>query len=147
MAGHADRHADDRSHFVGVNTHLGYYDTTCCDYEGILKPRLLEPGVRHIRDGTFKEDVLRKYLDLGQHGIRLLLITDSKRAVEQARKLGTMRFAIEGVNESDGRGEGEQDSSCCPAGRTSVLCPFRTPPLPSLGDELNKENKRQLRCL
>ncbi|MGO9200429.1 MAG: hypothetical protein ACLQM8_07805 [Limisphaerales bacterium] len=98
------RPADAFVDFVGVNTHLGYYDTTYRDYEGILKPRLLELGVRHIRDGTYNDDVLRKYLDLGRHGIRLLFITDSKRAVERARKLGPTLYAIEGVNEPDGRG-------------------------------------------
>ena len=90
--------------FVGVNTHLGYSDTTYGEYEGILKPRLLELGVRHIRDGTFSDDVLRKYLDLGQHGIRLLLITDSKQAVERAGKLRPMLFAVEGINEPDTSG-------------------------------------------
>jgi hypothetical protein len=98
------RPADAFVDFVGVNTHLGYYDTAYADHEGILKPRLLELGVRHIRDGTYNDDVLRKYLDLGRHGIRLLFITDSKRAVERARKLGPMLYAIEGVNEPDGRG-------------------------------------------
>ena len=95
------RPADAFVDFVGVNTHVGYADTTYGDYEGILKPRLLELGVRHIRDGTFDSDVLRKYLDLGKHGIRLLLITDSRRAVERARSLGPMLFAIEGMNEPD----------------------------------------------
>ena len=47
------RPADAFVDFVGVNTHLGYYDTAYGDYEHILKPRLLELGVRHIRDGTF----------------------------------------------------------------------------------------------
>ncbi|HEY5913828.1 MAG TPA: hypothetical protein VJA21_24835 [Verrucomicrobiae bacterium] len=97
------RSADAFVDFVGVNTHVGYSDTTYGDYDGILKPRLLELGVRHIRDGTFNNDVLRKYLDLGNHGIRLLLITDSKRAVDKARSLGSMLFAIEGVNEPDAR--------------------------------------------
>ena len=97
------RPADAFVDFFGVNTHLGYYDTAYRDYEAIVKPRLLELGVRHIRDGTFNDDVLRKYLDLGQHGIRLLFITDSKRAVERARKLRPVLFAIEGVNEPDGR--------------------------------------------
>ena len=60
------RSADAFVDFVGVNTHVGYADTTYGDYEGILKPRLLELGVRHIRDGTFDSDVLRKYLDLGR---------------------------------------------------------------------------------
>jgi hypothetical protein len=95
------RPADAFVDFVGVNTHVGYADTTYGDYEGILKPRLLELGVRHIRDGTFDSDVLRKYLDLGKHGIRLLLITDSGRALERARRLGPMLFAIEGINEPD----------------------------------------------
>ena len=43
------RPADVFVEFFGVNTHLGYYDTTYCDYEEIVKPRLLELGVRHIR--------------------------------------------------------------------------------------------------
>jgi hypothetical protein len=99
----AARPADAFVDYVGVNTHLGYSDTTYGDYEGILKPRLLELGVRHIRDGTFNSEVLRKYLDLGQHGIRLLFITDSKRAVERAQKLGPMLYAIEAENEPDAR--------------------------------------------
>ncbi len=36
------RPADAFVDFVGVNTHLGYSDTTYADYEGIVKPRLLE---------------------------------------------------------------------------------------------------------
>jgi hypothetical protein len=97
------RPADAFVEFVGVNTHLGYYDTAYRDYEGIVKPRLRELGVRHIRDGTFNDDVLREYLDLGQHGIRLLFITDSERAVERARKLRPVLFGLEGMNEPDGR--------------------------------------------
>jgi hypothetical protein len=97
------RPADAFVDFFGVNTHLGYYDTAYRDYEGIVKPRLLELGVRHIRDGTFNDEVLGKYFDLGQHGIRLLFITDPKRAVERARKLRPVLFAIEGANEPDGR--------------------------------------------
>jgi hypothetical protein len=96
------RPADGFVDFIGVNTHLGYRDTTYHDFEGIIKPRLLELGVRHIRDGTFSEEVLKKYLDLGQHGIRLLFITDSKRAVERAQQLRPMLFAVEGQNEPDG---------------------------------------------
>ncbi len=99
------RSADAFVDFVGVNTHVGYSDTTYADYEGILKPRLLELGVRHIRDGTFNAEVLRKYLDLGKHDIKLLLITDSKRVVEKTHSLGPMLFAIEGVTEPDTRRE------------------------------------------
>jgi hypothetical protein len=98
------RAADAFVDFIGVNTHLGYGDTAYSNYEGIVKPRLLELGVRHIRDGTFNDDVLRKYLDLGAHGIRVLLITDSTHAVERAQKLHSTLFAVEGVNEPDARG-------------------------------------------
>lgn len=54
------RRADDFVDFIGVNTHLGYNDTTYRDSDGIIEPRLLQLGVRHIRDGTFSNDVLRK---------------------------------------------------------------------------------------
>ena len=96
------RPADAFVDFLGVNTHLGYRDTAYGDYQGVIKPRLLELGVRHIRDGTFNDEVLLKYLDLGSHGIRVLLVADSKHAVERAKKLGSMLFALEAVNEPDG---------------------------------------------
>ena len=95
------RSADAFVEFIGVNTHLGYSDTTYRDFEGIIKPRLLELGVRHIRDGTFSESVLQKYLELGRHGIRVLFITDSRRAVERAQRLRPALLAIEGMNEPD----------------------------------------------
>lgn len=95
------RSADAFVDFIGVNTHLGYSDTTYRDFEGIIKPRLLELGVRHIRDGTFSESVLQKYLELGRHGIRVLFITDSRRAVERAQRLRPALLAIEGMNEPD----------------------------------------------
>jgi hypothetical protein len=60
------RPADAFVDFVGVNTHVGYSDTTYADYDGILKPRLLELDVRHIRDSTFNSEGLRSYLDLRQ---------------------------------------------------------------------------------
>lgn len=89
---------------IGVNTHLGYSDTIYREYEHTIKPRLLELGVRHIRDGTFNDEVARKYLDLGKHGIKVLLITDSRRAVSKARAIAPALFAIEGMNEPDTRG-------------------------------------------
>jgi hypothetical protein len=36
--------------FIDVNTHLGYSDTNYSDFKGTIKPRLLELGVRHIRN-------------------------------------------------------------------------------------------------
>ena len=97
------RRASDFVNSIGVNTHFGYYDTTYGKYEEILKPRLLELGVKHIRDGTYNDDVARKYREVGQAGIRLLLITSSDRAVGQAKSIGDMLWGLEAVNEPDGR--------------------------------------------
>ena len=88
-------------HSVGVNTHFGYYDTRYGLYEEVLKPRLVESGIKHIRDGTYNGDVLRKYRDIGTYGIRLLLITQSGKAVEQAKAIGPMLWGVEAVNEPD----------------------------------------------
>lgn len=97
------RKAGDFVNSIGVNTHFGYYDTTYGKYEQILKPRLLELGVKHIRDGTYNQDVVRKYREVGQAGIRLLLITSSDRAVSQAKTIGDMLWGVEAVNEPDMR--------------------------------------------
>ena len=87
---------------IGVNTHFGYYDTQYGRYEEVLKPRLLELGVKHIRDGTYNDDVLRKYREVGEKGVRLLLITSADKAVEQAKAIGPMLWGVEAVNEPDG---------------------------------------------
>ncbi len=87
---------------IGINTHFGYYDTQYGRYEEILKPRLLELGVKHIRDGTYNDDVLRKYKEVGESGVRLLLITSSDKAVERAKAIGPMLWGVEAVNEPDG---------------------------------------------
>ena len=77
------RPADAFVDYVGVNTHLGYSDTTYGDYEGILKPRLLELGVRHIRDGTFNSEVLCKYPPSQHWGWGLSM----ERAIAEAQKV------------------------------------------------------------
>ncbi|MGE4567661.1 MAG: hypothetical protein AB7C90_00570 [Bacteroidales bacterium] len=97
------RKASDLVHSVGVNTHFGYSDTQYARYEELLKPRLLELGVKHFRDGTFNPEVVEKYKEMGKHGLKLLLITRSDRAVVQARQLGDMLFGLEGENEPDNR--------------------------------------------
>lgn len=98
------RRACDFVNSIGVNTHFGYYDTQYGLYEEVLRPRLLELGVKHIRDGTFNADVARKYREVGQSGVRLLLITSAERVAEQAEAIGPMLWGVEAVNEPDGRG-------------------------------------------
>ncbi len=98
------RSADSFVESIGVNTHLGYTDTVYRDYNTVIRPRLIELGVRHIRDGTWSSNILNRYLDLHTNGgVRVLLISNPKRAVAQAKALGSALWAIEGVNEPDTR--------------------------------------------
>jgi hypothetical protein len=56
------RSADSFVDSIGVNTHLYYQDTVYYQkYEELIKPKLLELGVRHIRDGGTRN--LNGYLD------------------------------------------------------------------------------------
>jgi len=66
---------------VGINTHLGYSQTIYWQrYNDIIRPRLLELGVSHIRDGTFPVNypevigptIAQRYRDLGL-GLNLLV--------------------------------------------------------------------------
>ncbi|MFZ1431634.1 MAG: hypothetical protein WAS21_33345 [Geminicoccaceae bacterium] len=71
--------ADSVADAPGVNTHINYlrtiYDT---GYASIVKPRLLELGIRHIRDNPGGDSDARtkgRYIELARSGIRLLLCT------------------------------------------------------------------------
>ena len=79
----ADRIVD----LIGVNTHVGFrgtiYDT---GFATIIRPRLLELGVRHIRDSPGPADdalVKSRYVDLARNGIRTLMINWPERGQGQ----------------------------------------------------------------
>jgi hypothetical protein len=109
----ADRAAD----MVGVNTHISYrgsvYDTR---WAGIVMPRLLELGVRHIRDspaGPVDYGVKGRFVDLAKRGVRTLMANGSdadKDYVKSVNALGGMRVveAVEPPNEYDLTGAGWQ---------------------------------------
>ena len=97
---------------IGINTHLFYVDTSYGNYT-MVRQRLLELGVRHIRDG-FDPDrtdgFFERVNDLGAAGIKSTLIAcrvapadvpwptyvkDAKTKVRSALD------ALEGVNEPD----------------------------------------------
>lgn len=71
----ADRAAD----LPGVNTHLNYMGTVYDrSYDSVIKPRLLELGVRHIRDNPGSDTnntIKNRYIELARAGIRLLMVT------------------------------------------------------------------------
>src|SRR2546423_1902442 len=71
----ATMRADDFVESVGVNVHLGYADTPY-GRQDIVKAKLLELGVRYIRDGLTprKPAVYRAWRELASRGIRLDLI-------------------------------------------------------------------------
>lgn len=87
---------------IGVNVHLTYDSYKNKD---LIKSKLQELGVRHIRDGAYQEaDFLAQIKDLAKHGIKTLLIFSGnppQQVVSTAKKLQGAIEGIEGPNESD----------------------------------------------
>jgi hypothetical protein len=94
---------------IGVATHLRYLDTAYKHYDKLIKPRLKELGVQHIRDGFGLGDggTRQKLRDLATLGIRSTLVMDPRNgmtppeAVEIAKSVIPSVEAIEGPNEWD----------------------------------------------
>jgi hypothetical protein len=111
--------ADDFVNSIGVNIHLGYWDTPYgAGYQSIIKPRLLELGVRHARDvGTVVSDdswmgsVYGRMRELAANGIKFDLVmlpaqgvTDYTALSQWSRLMGFVGNAVEsfeGLNEHD----------------------------------------------
>lgn len=95
---------------IGVNVHLGYGDTAYGQYSTVIKPRLQEIGIRHIRDGILpnRPDVYEKLRNLATIGIHSTLIAGigwvtPNEAVMLAKKVGSSIEAVESPNEYDHR--------------------------------------------
>lgn len=94
---------------IGVAVHLRYKDTAYGEYNDIIKPRLQELGIRHIRDGVPLSDTtaLEKLSDLSRIGIKSTLVMDPREtpgpeeAVKIAKILADSIEAVEGPNEWD----------------------------------------------
>lgn len=109
------RSADEFVDSIGVNTHL-YYDSSVYyqKYSSLIKPKLQQLGVRHIRDGATRN--LNGYMDrlkeLETLGIRSTLICDPRSITPQAavslvKELGTdVVEAVQGTNEYNLSGDG-----------------------------------------
>lgn len=108
---------------VGVNTHLGYFDTAYGDYP-LIKDKLSTLGVRHIRDGAYlssdpdyNRTIYDRYKDLAALGIRANLIVDPRaenlsrlypsKLAEIASLAGDALESFEGPNEYDISGDGD----------------------------------------
>ncbi len=107
---------------IGVNTHLHYQDTVYYKrYEDLIKPKLLELGVRHVRDGayTYREArrntfFYKRLRELGAAGIDFTLLTSIETPYNDATDYSKLDdvvswtdgavTAFEGVNEPDLQG-------------------------------------------
>jgi hypothetical protein len=116
-AASAAKPAQDFVESVGVNVHLGYADTSYRRL-GLVEKKLLELGVRFVRDGLSpgQPAVHRAWRSLASHGIRVDLI-----AGDPLRRFGTGPLAgqlaivkhelrgavasLEGPNEYDNQGD------------------------------------------
>jgi hypothetical protein len=92
---------------MGIATHLRYLDTAYGNYSGIIKPRLQELGIRHIRDGGKDPIFNQKLNDLATIGIKSTLVMDPRDgtlpadAVAIAKAVPQSIVAVEGPNETD----------------------------------------------
>jgi len=105
---------------VGVNVHLAFTDTTYGRYDTLVRPRLLESGIRHVRDLVLTEGVdgdstyYQRIRDLAGQGIGFTLLadlpnedgpgTDPRRLAEVQEWCGGSVEAFEGINEPGQRG-------------------------------------------
>jgi len=97
------RTADAFVNSIGVNTHLGYSDTIYGRYDDVIRPRLAELGVRHIRDGlrADRKDVIRKLENLATLGIHSDLLLSPEEAVGIVKAARASVLTVEGQNEPD----------------------------------------------
>ena len=116
------RSAADFTTSAGINTHLGYSDSVYWQKWPMVRDRLLELGVSHIRDGTFAAGypdvigplVAARYNELGAKGIKGNLLVGHEQAmtpITLQQRLNWVRenvadftLSIEGSNEFDTHG-------------------------------------------
>lgn len=100
--------ADDFVGSISVQTHLDY--PSYSNWSGIVKPRLLELGVRHIRQKMVTAEA-SKFQDLASHGIKLTAgcwpsgsnYSDASHCISDANAIGqNVIDAFDGWNEVDG---------------------------------------------
>lgn len=103
------RSASDFVDSIGLTTHLNpnYESTPYGNYDGIIKPRLQELGIRHIRDGGYNSTFNQKLNDLATIGVRSTLVmapadgTFPSDSVTIAKSVSNSIEAVEGPNETD----------------------------------------------
>lgn len=119
------RSADSFVDSVGVAVHLNYKNTAYKRYKDVVKPRLEELGIRHIRGGVALTDIQtqEKLKDLAKAGIKSTLVMEPERyvkspaeAVELAKTVAGSIEAVEGPNEWNLRSEAKYKGQNFPIG-------------------------------
>ncbi len=102
-AGEQAKSADSFVDSFGVNTHLNYTDTAYGQYDSLIKPKLQELGVRHIRDGGTSPTFINQLKDLAGVGIRsdLIFLDPPSVALQTVKNASGAVDAVEGPNETD----------------------------------------------
>ena len=106
---------------IGVNTHLHYTDTPYNDFDELIKPKLLELGVKHIRDGVYTYEGVnadtfyyKRLRSLVAEGVQVNLITAMDTQWGEATDYSLLPdvydwlagglVSFEGINEPDLQG-------------------------------------------
>lgn len=90
---------------IGVNVHLFFTDTAYKNFSTVIKPKLQELGIRHIRDNAIADSTYYSRLrELRQLGIKTTLISgypgiNPKQYLQIVKDLGNIVEAVEGPNE------------------------------------------------
>lgn len=108
---------------IGVATHLRYLDTAYGRYDDIIKPRLQELGLHHIRDGGKDAGFFEKLNDLATVGIKSTLVMDIRDGIYPSNVVGEVIkpvlgaiAAVEGPNEWDVQPQLEYEGKRFPEG-------------------------------
>jgi hypothetical protein len=99
------RSADAFVDSIGVATHLRYADTAYGRYADVIKPRLQELGVRHIRDGGQDPLFFQKLNDLAETGIRATLVMDPRDGITPGNVVSVITPILAAVDSVEGPNE------------------------------------------
>lgn len=115
------RSANEFTDSAGVATHL-QYGGAYAQFDSIVKPRLEELGIRHIRTGGSSEKVIDRINDLAESGIKTILVADPRNGitpsnvVDVLKKMPNAVDAVEGPNEWDVHPELKYNGKSFPEG-------------------------------
>ena len=97
---------------IGVAVHLNYRDTAYRQYNDIIKPKLVELGIHHIRDGVSLRDTetQQKFNQLAGLGIKSTLVMDPRKRVTPAKAVEIAKSVVDSVEAVEGPNEWDLDA-------------------------------------